>query len=279
MQPFLNRTSKAVLGIGSVLAVLLSGVPVAQAAPVANWNYTVTSEWVPASTVFSGPAGVGGQQINNTSEISWGLSTGLGGSLTPSGNRSGVVISNSPAVGVIATDGAAAATQTITHTNNPISASYGTLTSASLLTTLTLTDPTPPPTGLPSQSITFGINFSETSNAAPCGFPSGSTCDDIFVIDLGSLNQSFVYDGYTYFTSIITELGALTPLDPLTCSTAGAAAGCLGFQTPEGQATAERFAFLITSQPVNIPEPESLSLLAFALLGSTAMARRKGRPS
>ena len=248
--------------LGALAGVLITAT--ATAGPmVTQWSFAETLAWTTATFSAGGPGDLGTTSVSSTT-LSWGATGGSFGA----GNRSGLDITNANVNGSINTNGAPAVTNTITHYNNPIAASFQTLLTANLLNTLILT-PTLPNAdpSLPQQSINFAIHFKETTNAEPCGFPHTSVCDDIFVIDLGSLNNSFTFDGNTYFVSIFSTTNNLIPLDPLTCAAANAAPGCLGFQTQEGQNTPATFAFEITSREVTIPEPSQLALLAIGLLG------------
>ncbi|MDX1678635.1 THxN family PEP-CTERM protein, partial [Arsukibacterium sp.] len=107
----------------------------------------------------------------------------------------------------------------------------------------------------------------------PCNFPSATVCDDIFIIQFGALNSEFVYNGFTYFLSIVELSGNLTPLPNATCARAGVANGCLGFTTPEKAFTPAQFGFFITTRPVNIPEPATLAMFGLGLLGLSAFGR------
>ncbi len=259
---------KKILGMLGLLAGALVSAATAFAGPlVTDWQYTESLAW--QTPVFSSG---GGNQVSNATTLSWGQN---GGSTALGGTRSSLVITNTPVAGHVFTNLAPVATNTITHTNNSIDGSFATLLSADLHNTLTLT-PFAPAAGptIPSQ-IDFLIHFKETPNSAPCGFVSSTTCDDIFVIDSGALNNKFTYDGNQYFVSITTTTGALTPLSPAACSVAGVAAGCLGFITRENAATPVTFQFQITAQPVTIPEPGELALLAIGLLGLYFARNRK----
>lgn len=257
-------------------AVVIAGsgmvASVAHAALITEWAYTVESTWVGSNF---GPGG--GAQTTNATQLSWGAS----GATEPwdgGTDRSGLELIDEPGQPLpVFTNGAVAPTASITHYNNAISNTFATLTDATLRTALTLTaiDPDPAPADplALDEALIFDIRFIETANETPCGFPVDTTCDDIFVIDFGALNNEFVYEDNTYFVSIVTLSGNITPLSNDTCGAAGVANGCLGFTTPEGQATTEMFGIRVTSAP--IPAPGALSVLGLGLLGMAAIRRRK----
>ncbi|MBI2277256.1 MAG: THxN family PEP-CTERM protein [Dechloromonas sp.] len=269
---------KLLLSASLVLGTLALAAPQAQAAMVANWGYEVTSEWTGATFT----AGTG-TQIQTATEISWGGDNnggiaGVGNLIVGGGTRSGVLIENTPQTGIIATNGPTPEpTNTFSHVNNPISSSFATLSTASISTTLTLTALGPPDFLLPPKTLSFDIKFRETLNDSSCVVGATSNCDDIFVITFGSLNQSFIFDGFEYFTSIVKTSGPLDPLDPTACVEAGATSPCLGFLTREGEKTSVDFGILITSRPLQIPEPGILGLMGLALLGAAVARRRQIR--
>jgi hypothetical protein len=257
---------------GMVAGAVLLVAPFTQAA-VIEWSYNVTTEWTSATF---GP-GDGDASFDSTL-ISWGA---LGGDHTDAGqnaanSRSGLEISESPAMGTIFTNNMTPSpTNTITHFNNSLSGSFSTLLLAGVRTTLNLTPIDPVGPAAPMFMTDFFVDFIETPNQTPCEFPTDTICDDIFVIQFGSLNSEFVYDGVTYFASIVELSGNLTPLANATCARAGVANGCLGFTTPESAFTPARFGFLITTRPVNVPEPAMLGMFGLGLLGLRAFGRRR----
>tara|TARA_R110002126_G_scaffold15570_11_gene63730 strand:+ start:6190 stop:6993 length:804 start_codon:yes stop_codon:yes gene_type:complete len=257
---------------GMVAGAALLVAPFTQAA-VIEWSYNVTTEW--ESAIFSG--GNANETVSN-SLISWGAAGGdhTDPSQNAANSRSGLEISDSPAMGNIFTnDMVPSPTNTITHFNNSLSSAFSTLTSASVLTTLNLTPVNPVGPALPAFTTSFFVDFIETPNTTPCNFPSDTVCDDIFIIQFGSLNSEFVYDGVTYFASIVELSGNLTPLPDATCARAGVANGCLGFTTPESAFTPAQFGFFITTRPVNVPEPAMLGMFGLGLLGLRAFGRRR----
>ncbi len=262
---------KAIAIIGLGLAQLS-----AQAAPVTIWDYSVTTQWTGATFT---PGTLNATQT--PTEISWGADLNGGaagnGTLAVGVQRSGILVEGAVQTGSVTTGSLAPQlTSEFRHINNPLSAAFATLATATLQTELTLTPNTPAGSPLaPPLTKTFDINFSETPNDGTCVVEATSNCDDIFVISLGSLNQNFMYDGFEYFVSIVKMLGPLDPLDPTTCATAGAAAGCLGFVTAEGADNLVEFGLIITQVPVNIPEPGVLSLMGLAMLGLVVARRRQ----
>lgn len=253
----------------TLVGAALFAAPFSQAAMVTDWSYAVTLEWV--SQVFG--AG-GGSQVTTTNLLTWG--DPAGNHTVAGGGRSGLGITESPANGTVETNGAAAETNIITHYNNPISASFATLTSAVLNSTLLLTPLNPAGATLDIISTNFNITFIETPNTSPCPFPSVSVCDDIFIISSEALNSSFDYDGFTYFVSIIETSGSLNPLDANSCAQANIIGPCLGFQTPESLFTEAQFAFFITTEPVTIvAAPGVIGLFGIGLLTLAGIRRRQ----
>ena len=263
----MNKLYKGMLA-GAALLV----VPFAQAA-VIEWDFNVTTEWTGA-TFDGGNA----NEIVNASLVSWGA---LGGDHTDTtqnsaNSRSGLQITDSPATGNIFTNNMTPSpTNTITHYNNTLANTFSTLLTAGVRTTLNLTPTNPAGPAAPTFMTDFFVDFIETPNTSPCNFPSATICDDIFVIQFGSLNSEFVYDGVSYFASIVELSGNLTPQPNATCARAGVANGCLGFTTAESTLTPAQFGFIITTRPVNVPEPAMLGLFGLGLLGLRAFGRRR----
>ena len=265
--------------IGALAAFAFS----AQAAMVTQWSYSVATQWVTSGVGAPTFSSGGGSQTVTSSMLSWGSSIGNADPALNS-DRSGLKILNSPqnnTTGGLLTNDVLNPdlVATFQHVNNSISGSYATLLTASVLTTITLTPYAPSGSALAPMPLTFNINFTETPNTSGSCIPEAtSVCDDIFVLTGGNLNQTFAYDGYTYFVSFLDmQSGPLTPLSPQACTTAGAPVNCLGFWTAEGASETVDFGIVISSTPMSVPEPGVLALVGLSLLGAAGASRRRRR--
>ena len=267
------------------VAVALISATAVQAGPVVTqWGYNVQSNWNTGFTVFG--AG-GGTQVNTNDVISWG---GTGNyaiaNQDPSIARSAIAIEGgtigAPSAGFVNTNLAVLAGGTplgvgslVAHYNRSLSSSFSTLKTTRLTSSLILNPNLPVNLpAFPAFNVGFGVTFIETPNTT-CFAGSLSVCDDIFVLDLPSLSQSFNFDGNTYTVNQFTTSGSLGPLTPAACAAAGVLPGCIGFVTQEGVKNIAQFGFSITSVPQVIPEPGSIALLGLGLLGLAAIRRRK----
>ncbi len=254
----------------TVLACALTLPQLAHAGLVTQWEYDIVSEWTGATFEDSGD----GETSVTSSVLSWGAE---GGSYSASPkNRSALVIGNSPAAGdnLMTNSMAYVLTNIITHFNNVLAGGTMSLETALLKTTLKLKPflPVPGPALAPKE-LDFTIRFTETPNQANCGFDSASNCDDIFVIEIGNLVNSFTYDGFKYTTTIIETTASLTGLSPAACIKAGALPGCLGFKTIENAATDAQFGLFIDG--VEVSEPAGTAALGLGLLSMFMYGRRR----
>lgn len=251
-------------------AILLPQI--AQASLVTQWEYDVASTWTGATFETNGT----GAQISNSTELSWGVSGGSYSGATK--NRSALIISDSPKGGtdLMTNSLIPVMTNVITHFNNILDGGTKSLTAGLLKTTLTLKPFLPTPaSALPTKVLNFTIRFIETPNDGSCGFDSISNCDDIFVIEVGNLVNSFTYNGYKYTTTIIEANSSLNGLSPAACAAAGAAAGCVGFKTIEKAATAAMFGLAIDG--VEVSEPAGTAALGLGLMSLFLYGRRRAR--
>ena len=276
-------------------AIAVIAASSANAAIVSQWTVGVNAQFDPLSIVDSNGGTPGGVAISNANKtLRWGTDIGNG--------QSGLDISNSPTSATvntgINTTLPAVANISITHRNQPVTAPS--LDKVSLKSTLTLTPFSPALTGLAPVTLTFVIDFLETTNAgensagacAGGGFDgvgslNGNGCADIFVMDQGALNFSFFYDtdglggdpSQQYFISFLELTSGLNSLPSVACeSVLGAGnTSCLGFRTPEQANTTVQFGSIITTQRVqiNVPEPGSMALFGLSLAALGFSRRRK----
>ncbi len=270
-----------------VSAAVFTGACVAQAASAAmidSFAYTVDS----AFTSFNGTGGDGtitpsdngnGIYSSDPTKLSWGT---VRGGTTPSSPQSSISIT--PKVnGSITVNGAAQPGATFHHNNRVIPDTSNTLNKFTLGTKLYLTPKTSGGTLISDiDPLAFSSFFTETENAAPCGFNSQSTCDDIFVLTNHTeaannpiATQHFTADGTLY--TVALNANGIGTLSDAECDIAGADHGCVGFVTQEGRDNAFDTNFTITTAPSAVPGPSNLAMLAvgLGLIGFGFYARRR----
>ena len=276
MSKFLKSLSGA-----AVAAALVAGSNQAAAAPVTEWDYSVTagfSGFTPeAPDQESDPdrvtnRGVVGDQdsFNGPTRLRWGNPL-----ISESDPHSALYVT--PVTGGddhrVTTNGGAVDGFTLTHDNRLLAGAAGNLESFQLLVGLEFR-----PDGGIVEYIPITLDFSYREKRTDDCLADDPLCIDVLVLENPEeLVQSFVLDGVSY--SIELLLADFGPLSDEACGLVSAASGCFGIATRETGDEIREYRSSVrissdgTGPTVAVPEPGTLALFGSSLL-FLGLARR-----
>lgn len=261
-------THKFAMAAAVALAMPLAAVaPAAHATYVHSWSYNVLTGFDDNYTNEAGTqTGITPDNPNSSfhpsqndtppTRLSWGPGNGDDSSVEVEGSSSGTVN----------TGGSYVHSSTFTHNNFTIGTEYETLSTATILSQLTLTPTTAGATSKTLPIATYDIQFQETLNSGNCGGYSDNPCQDIYaLLNPANLEKTFTYDdgdGADTYNLVLDIAGLQTPLDADACAAVSLPAGCIGLLTEEGNTNNFEVRFKIMRA---VPAPGTLSILALGL--------------
>lgn len=264
------------ISLALATTVLLTGQAFAE--PILDWNFTLdsgwlTGQWTDDSATDTAGSGIleqtlydGTGDVVGSDTLAWFDTNGRSSQISvQNGNIDDGIFSlveTAPGSDIYA---GTAVGSTLYHVNNSLNGGTTSLESAVLQDIFKMVPaPGDAAASAPLFEVDFDIDFVETPNGGTCDWSNGATgCDDVFIINIEDLTQSFTLGGYVYTLNIFAP--NVGELDPGACLAAGIEDTCYGVQTPENGETTVDFTLALTATAV--PEPSIMALMGLGLLG------------